>query len=49
MAGDFSDYRNVIMILHYFLGITPPVVIIIDWLKMLVSYMRVEILYVMTV
>ncbi len=30
MAG---DYRSVIMILHYLLGITPSVVIITDWIK----------------
>ncbi len=40
-----GDYRNVIMILHCLLGITPPVFIITDWLKMPISYMRVEICY----
>ncbi len=43
MSGDYSDYRNVNI--HNLLGITPYVIMITDWLKMLVSYMRVGTCY----
>ncbi len=46
ISGNYSDYRNVNMIILYnLLGITPSVVIITDLLKMEGSYIRVGICY----
>ena len=41
IGGDYRDHRN--ENIYYLLEITPSVVIITDWLKMDVSYIRVGI------